>query len=62
MTTLSVSYSVVREVDALSRDVRNCFYVIKSSDSKKTELDSRVVNEGMQRLLRDAYLYVNLCI
>ena len=49
-------------MDALPRDVRHCFYVIKSSDSKKTELDSRVVNEGMQRLLRGLYIYINLCI
>jgi hypothetical protein len=61
-TTLSLSYSAVREVDALPQDVRHCFYVIKSSDSEKTELDSRVVNEGMQRLLRDSYVHINLCI
>ena len=38
MPSLSVSYSVVREVDVLPQNGRHCFYDIKSSESEKTNI------------------------
>jgi hypothetical protein len=54
-TTLCISCSVVREVGELPQDVNPCFYDIKSCDSKKRELESKVVNEEMVCLLKESY-------